>query len=44
MGDETRVGIFNDKEDKRYEESLNLLVIQRDNIGLVVSFDMGWQK
>ena len=42
MGDEIRATIINDKGDKHYEEWINLIVSQRDKIGMVITYGIYW--
>ena len=44
MGDEKRDIIINDKGEEYYEEWIKLPAGQRDQIDLVVPYDIGWQK
>ena len=44
MIDETMATVTNDREEDYYEEWISLLVGQRDKIGLVILYGMGWQK
>ena len=44
MAEEIKATIINERSEELYEDWIKLPVDQREKFGLVVSYDMGWQK
>ena len=44
MAEEIKATIINERSEEFYEDWIKLPVDQREKFGLVVSYDMGWQK
>ena len=44
MAEEIRLTVISEKGEDYYNTWINLPLAERDTIGLVISYDMGWQR